>query len=146
MHALLTAVRGLVAADRDMRRTFSGRMALSENDVRAVRFVIAAERSDRPGTPRELAAHLGITTAAATALLDRLVAAGHVSRSPHPTDGRSKVVLPTEHAYREVRDLLTPAHDRMRAVAARVPQEMAPAVIAFLVELAEAMRNETSQL
>jgi DNA-binding MarR family transcriptional regulator len=143
---LLRAIRALVSADRDMRRALSDRMSLSQNDVRAVRFVMAAARTDQPCTPHEIAAHLGMTTAAATALLDRLVTAGHVRRGPHPTDRRSKVVVPTEHAYAEVEHLLAPAHDRMRAAAAAVPAEVVPAIVAFLADLTEAMSSETSRL
>jgi DNA-binding MarR family transcriptional regulator len=140
---LLEAVRELVRADREMRRVVSRRMEMGETDLRAVRFVMAAHR-DRPATPHEVADHLGISTAATTVLLDRLVDAGHVQRSPHPTDRRSKVITPTPHAYEETYAALAAAHDRMRTAAAAVPATARPAVLDFLRALTEAMRGEAT--
>jgi DNA-binding MarR family transcriptional regulator len=139
---LLNAVRDLVATDRRMRRATARRMGMGENDLRAVRFVIAAERQGRPATPHDLAEHLGITTAATTALLDRLAAAGHRRRAPHRADRRSKVVLATDHAREESARELLGVHERMRAAAAAVPDEARPAVVAFLRELTAAMLEE----
>lgn len=136
---MLRAVRDLVAADRLMRRDMGRRMALGDNDMRAVRYVMAAASLDRTVTPHDLAEHLGISTAATTTLLDRLGAAGHLERVPHPTDRRSKVVVATEHAYAEARAHLAGTHDRMRAAAAKVPASARPDFIAFLEELTEIM-------
>lgn len=139
---LLQAVRDLVAADRLMRRDLGRRMALGDTDLRAIRYVMAATNLGRLTTPHDLADHLGITSAATTTVLDRLSAAGHLERIPHPTDRRSKVVVATEHAYAEVRVHLAETHDRMRAVAARVPAAARPAVVAFLEELTDLMLED----
>jgi DNA-binding MarR family transcriptional regulator len=143
--ALLRAVRDLVAADHRMRRATARRMRMGENDLRAVRFVLAAERRGHPATPHDLADHLGITTAATTALLDRLAAAGHLRRAPHHEDRRSKVVLATDHAREESGRELLDVHARMRAAAATVPDEARPVVIAFLEELTAAMLDEVPE-
>ncbi|WP_395691312.1 MarR family winged helix-turn-helix transcriptional regulator [Nocardioides sp.] len=139
---LLHAVSELVRVDREMRRDLGRRMTLGETDLRAVRYVMAATRAQRSATPHELAEHLGISTAATTTLLDRLSAAGHLERVPHPTDRRSKVVVATPHAYQEVGSHLGATHDRMRAAAARVPESARPALLAFLADITAAMREE----
>lgn len=139
---LLRGVRDLVAADRAMRLAMAERMRLGETDMRAVRFLMARARAGAHATPRDVAVHLGITTAATSTLLDRLVSAGHVERRPHPTDRRSKVVVPTPHAWEEAQHVLAPAHDRMRAVAAAVPDAHRPAVLAFLEGLTAAMGED----
>lgn len=141
--ALLQAVRDLVQADRDMRRAASRRMGVGETDMRAIRYVMAAADDGYGATPHELASHLGISTAATTVLLDRLVRAGLVERVAHPTDRRGKLVVPTPHSYTETRTQLRDAHDRMRKVAAAVPRESRPAVVDFLSALAELMREES---
>src|SRR4051812_44670565 len=138
---LLRAISELVRADQAMRRSLSRRMTVGESDLRAMRFVMAEARVGHSVTPHDLADHLGITTAATTTLLDRLSAAGHVDRAPHPTDRRSKVVVATEHAYDEVGNHLATTHDRMRAAAARVPASVRPDIIAFLDDLCEVMRS-----
>jgi DNA-binding MarR family transcriptional regulator len=142
--ALLQAVRDLVQADREMRRATSRRMGLGETDMRAIRFVMAAVGRGQGATPHELARHLGISTAATTVLLDRLVTAGHVERVPHPTDGRGKLVVPTPRAYEETRTELRHAHNRMRDIAASVPPSARPALLDFLRALTDMMREETS--
>ncbi len=142
---LLRAVRDLVAADRLMRRDMSRRMSVGETDLRAIRYVMAAERLGRLATPHDLAEHLGITTAATTTMLDRLGAAGHLERVPHPTDRRSKVLVATDHAYAEARDHLGSMHDRMREIAERVPVEARTAVVEFLREMTELMLEDPDE-
>lgn len=48
-----------------------------------------------PMGPTELARRLGVSTAAATTIVDRLEALGHASRTQHPTDRRGVIVVPS---------------------------------------------------
>jgi DNA-binding MarR family transcriptional regulator len=139
---LLRAVRDLVTADDEMRRATGRRMSLGLSDLRATRFVMNACTEGVPVTPHDIARHLGLTTAATTTVLDRLVEAGHVERRPHPTDGRSKVVVITDHARQEAHGVLHGVHDEMRAAAAAVPPEAREAVLEFLQRMTDAMRRQ----
>lgn len=47
-----------------------------------------------PATPGELARRVNLTSGATTRMLDRLLAAGHITRSPDPHDRRRVVVAP----------------------------------------------------
>jgi DNA-binding MarR family transcriptional regulator len=141
---LLRALRDFVVADEEMRRVTGRRMELGISDLRATRFVMTACSQGVPVTPRDVARHLGLTTAATTTVLDRLVEAGHVERRPHPTDGRSKVVVVTDHARREAHGLLVGLHEDMQAAAAAVPAEARPALLAFLGEVTLAMRRHAA--
>jgi DNA-binding MarR family transcriptional regulator len=138
---LLRALRDFVAADEEMRRATGRRMELGISDLRATRFVMTACTQGVPVTPRDVARHLGLTTAATTTVLDRLVEAGHVERRPHPTDGRSKVLVVTDHARQEAHGVLIGLHEEMRAAAAAVPVEARPALLAFLGDVTEAMHR-----
>jgi DNA-binding MarR family transcriptional regulator len=142
---LLGAVRDLVAADRRMRLSLSTRMQMNLHDLQALRHVITSYRRGGHTTPRGLAEELGISTASTTVLVDRLVAQGHLERAPHPTDGRSKTLLPTETALGTVHVELTGAHDRMREAAAQVPAHSRAAVRDFLQTLTEVMLEETKR-
>ena len=52
-----------------------------------------------PVSPGDIISHLGLTSGAGTALLDRLESAGYITRSRHPEDRRSVlIVLDTEAA------------------------------------------------
>ena len=69
-------------------------LGLAPSDLLALEHLFA----DGPLGPADIAARLGITTPAATALVDRLERAGHVERHPHPTDRRRLEVVPTGQA------------------------------------------------
>lgn len=133
---LLAALRRCLRADEVMRRRVSSGMDMNARDLRALQYVIACERAGQPASPRGVADHLAITTAATTKLLDRLTASGHLGRGPHPSDRRSVVLTATEHAHTELRERLGPMHERMRAVAGSVPEETRGAVLEFLEAMA----------
>ncbi len=164
---LLQSVRALVKADREMRRRLGSSMAVNLTDLQALRYVIRAVQgaeeaqdsrdarrlADLPEewaddspvlvgvTPRRLADHLGITTAATTALIDRLVGSGHLQRVPHPQDRRSILLIPTSRAREEMHDHLADMHTRMKEIAAAVPAEARPALVTFLRSLTEEMEQ-----
>ncbi|QBR94500.1 MarR family transcriptional regulator [Nocardioides euryhalodurans] len=58
--------------------------------------------------PGELARHLGVTSAAASGIVDRLAARGHVERVPHEADRRRTQVVLTESGRRDVLGHLMP--------------------------------------
>lgn len=144
---LLRAVRQLVRADREMRTRLSGAMRVNPTDLRSLRHVIRVveetegQPCDQPAgvTPRRLADHLGVTTAAVTVLVDRLVASGHLERLPNPRDRRSVLLVPTEMARRELASHLAHMHTRMKQIAAAVPPEARPALVEFLESLTQEM-------
>ena len=146
---LLRAVRDLVRAYREMRTRLSSAMRVNPTDLRSLRHVIrvveeaeSGESDELPGvTPRRLADHLGITTAAVTVLVDRLVASGHLERMPHPRDRRSVLLVPTEQARAEMARHLADMHERMKRIAAGVPAEARPAVVEFLAALTREMER-----
>ncbi|WP_110181246.1 MarR family winged helix-turn-helix transcriptional regulator [Nocardioides solisilvae] len=153
---LLRAVRHLVRADREMRRRLGTSMSVNTTDLQALRHVIrecqAAEQAAAaaaPGapagpvgvTPRRLADHLQITTAATTTLVDRLVRSGHLERVPHPADRRSVLLVPTARAREEMHAHLSSMHVRMKEIAAAVPAEARPAVVEFLSALTGEMEK-----
>ncbi len=47
-------------------------------------------------TPSELARHTGLTSGAATAMLDRLEKAGLITRQPNPHDRRGTLIVPAK--------------------------------------------------
>lgn len=69
---------------------FGARHGLGGTDVRALVALLDLERAGAPSTPGALAAHLHLSSAACTALVDRLTAAGLVERAADPrTDAGS---------------------------------------------------------
>ena len=81
-------------------RGFCAGMDMNARDLRALQYVIACERAGQPASPRGVADHLAITTAATTKLLDRLtdsVRAYLRARSIQPNDFDANLNLATAY-------------------------------------------------
>ena len=87
-------VRALARALGSFTTAAARLMGIAPNDLLALEHLFA----EGPLGPAEIAARLGMTTPAVTALVDRLERAGHVARRPHPTDRRRLAVVPTPQA------------------------------------------------
>jgi DNA-binding MarR family transcriptional regulator len=139
---LLSALRRFRRADQEMRRRMSAGMDMNATDLAALRFVIAHEQADDAVTPLRLARHLEISGASTSKLLDRLTASGHLERAPHPRDGRSRIVVATDHAHSQVRERLSGTHERMLEIAREVPAPARRAAIDFLLAMAGHLETE----
>ncbi|GAB3185071.1 MarR family transcriptional regulator [Nesterenkonia halophila] len=133
---VLESLRRWHLAERRMNEASQAAMRLGETDMRALRFIIAAQRDERLATPGGLARHLDISTASVTKLLDRLAAQDHIRRLPHPEDRRSTAIEVVEETRRAARRAVGGPHaDRFRAVAELTPEER-DVVRSFLDRLA----------
>jgi DNA-binding MarR family transcriptional regulator len=130
--AVLNGLRDYRAAETAMRRRTRSAMRMGETDLLAIRFLLKAQGAGRIVSPKDLAAHLSISTASTTVLIDRLVRSGHVERRPHPTDRRALVIVPTIDSDDEVRATLGDTHRRMIDVAESLSPEEAAIVLGFL--------------
>jgi DNA-binding MarR family transcriptional regulator len=72
---------------------------LHPTDFECIGFLFAAQRAL---SPRDIIAHLGISSSSGTALLDRLEKQGYVRRLPNPGDRRSVLISLDEEAARGV--------------------------------------------
>jgi DNA-binding MarR family transcriptional regulator len=91
---------------RDMA-DFLAREGLSESRV----HLLWQLQQRGPCTQRTLAADLGVTPRAITALVDGLAATGFVTREPHPSDRRATLVTFTDQGHTAAQALL---HDHRR--------------------------------
>ncbi|WP_382305389.1 MarR family winged helix-turn-helix transcriptional regulator [Herbiconiux sp. UC225_62] len=110
-------------------------VGLSNNEFRAIRYLLQAQREGRDTGPKDLVVMLAISNASVTAIIDRLERNGDLERLPHPNDRRAQLLRPTtaaaekvEAGYRmfhgtvvEVMDGLSPSD---AAVVARVLNEV----------------------
>jgi DNA-binding MarR family transcriptional regulator len=133
--AVLTALRRYRAAETAMRRRTRDSMGMGETDLLAVRYLLQNQRAGRDVSPKDLAAYLGISSASATILVDRLAKSGHVRREPHATDRRGVVIVPTVETDAEVRATLGVMHRRMMGVAERLTADDARVVARFLEQM-----------
>lgn len=113
-------------------------LGLPYTDTLALNHILS---SAEPLGPVELGRRLGISSASATVLVDRLVASGHLSRRPHPADGRRRVLGVTDKARVDAVKAMAPLLHALDAVAARLDADAAAAVIAYLRDVADVQRD-----
>ncbi len=132
--ALWAVLRTADEAEHAMARD----LGLPYTDALALNHILSAAE---PLGPVELGRRLGISSASATVLVDRLVASGHLSRRPNPADGRRRLLEATEQARVDAVNVMTPLLHALDAVAARLDGDTAAAVISYLRDVAEVHRD-----
>ena len=128
---VMESMRRWRSVERQLNDASRKYMQLGENDMRAVRYIIASQRHGVLATPSDVAKHLNITTASVSRMIDRLVEGNHILRRPHPQDRRSTALEVTEETQATARQSVGQNHaQRFQAVADLTPAERA-AVIKF---------------
>jgi DNA-binding MarR family transcriptional regulator len=147
LESMLSAdLRTLTAESDRISRLFAALHHISNNDFDALLHVMVAEQTDSPLTLRELRDRLGMTAAAVTYLVDRMVEAGHVRREPHPADRRKVFLRYTDGGLEVARAFFAPLG--MRTHQALVPFTDHDLAIArrVLAALTDAMREHRAEL
>jgi len=134
---VLRGIRRWREAEQALSFASRAQMRLNDTDMRALRFPVVAKNQGTIVTPGSLAEHLNISTASTTKLLDRLAAAGHIVRSPHPTDRRALMITISKSAHEEVRESVGRSHARRFEVAAELTPAEREVVIRFLDAMSE---------
>jgi DNA-binding MarR family transcriptional regulator len=97
-------VRALFTVGAEFEKSLQHELSVNPTGLDAMGHLVMSG----PLSPGELSRRLDLTSAATTAAIDRLVALGHVTRSPHPTDRRSLLVVPTEASVQRAMSRLAP--------------------------------------
>ncbi|MFB1426732.1 MarR family winged helix-turn-helix transcriptional regulator [Micrococcus endophyticus] len=118
-------LRQVVSLHQQVRILLCRLMAMHDTDYAAIALLMRG-----PQGPSALASSLGLSTAAVTAMVDRLEAAGHAERLPHAQDRRRTVVRLMPESQHQVQvevdrmadatgHLLADLDERERAAVAR---------------------------
>jgi DNA-binding MarR family transcriptional regulator len=134
--AVSRALWRVTRTTQDANAAFARRLARGRTDVAALELLM----SEGPLGPVELGGRLGMRSASATALVDRLEAAGHVARVRDPGDRRRITVVPTQHAREEAGAAVGPLLEGLHAAAARLEAGDRAVVVGYLEEVAAALR------
>lgn len=110
------------------------RMKLTPQEMQALELLMHLDMG-----PGQLASRLGITSAAASGLVDRLERKGHVRRVPDAVDRRRTHVVMTQHGQEAVQDLVSPMIDRLMQIDARLSPSARRCVSEYLHEVRGAM-------
>lgn len=133
----MSALGELRAVERKVSEASARYMALNDADMRALHFLMVNENKGERTTPGAIAAHLGISTASTTKLLDRLEASGHIVRKPHPTDRRALHIQVTAPTRQEAMETVGKHQARRFHAAARLTPEERSTVIRFLKDMTQ---------
>lgn len=132
----LDALRALLATGARATPSIARRADLSHHEIAVLEHVM-----EHPTGPSDLAARLGVTTAAASGIVDRLVTRGHVERQPHPTDRRRTVVACTSSGREELLGHLMPMFLELAALDAHLSPTEREIVLRFLEDAEQAIRR-----
>lgn len=129
--AVLEAMGAWGRLERELSEKAREYMRLGDTDMRALRYLIAAQRQGVLATPGMIATHLRISPAATTKLTDRLEAGGHIRRLAHPADRRRVVLEVTESTSVSARASVGRSHARRFDAIASLSADDRAAVLRF---------------
>ena len=96
--------------------------------------------SRAPLGPAEVARLLGVSTAASTGIVDRLVDRGHAERKPHPEDRRRIEVHLTDSGRSEILEQLRPMFAGLAGLDAAFDEDELAVVERYLRGAIDALR------
>jgi DNA-binding MarR family transcriptional regulator len=134
---LSRALRAVQQAGAEANVEVARRLGIGLTDLHAMNHIFSGAV---PIGPVELGQRLGIRSASATALVDRLERSGHVRRQADQDDRRRVALVPSEQSAARTMAAMAPMLAGIEAAAARLTDAERSAVTRFLTEAAEAMR------
>ena len=137
INALMAALARLRRAEDLLVEASNAYMRLNRTDMRTLHFLIASAHRNEVVTPSAIAAHLDISTASTTKLLDRLERGGHITRDSHPSDRRALVISVTPETHRSAMSTVGRQQARRFNAAARLSPSEREVVIGFLADMAD---------
>ncbi|MEV7605841.1 MarR family transcriptional regulator [Paenarthrobacter sp. NPDC089322] len=136
INALMDALGRLREAERRLSDASLKYMKLNQSDMRALHYLIVSANRGVIATPGAIAAHLRISTASTTKLLDRLERAGHVTREAHPSDRRALAIAITPETHEAAMKSVGRQQARRFLAAARLTPAERDVVMRFLDDMA----------
>ncbi|WP_307818023.1 MarR family winged helix-turn-helix transcriptional regulator [Janibacter endophyticus] len=112
------------------------RAGLSYNEIAVLDLL-----SDHPRGPGEIARSLAVTSAAASGIIDRLVARGYAVRGPHPQDRRRTVVEISESGRAEIVGHLMPMITQLAALDDDLSERDREVVLRYLTDATAAIHR-----
>lgn len=135
--AVMAALGRLREAEQQLSDASLKYMKLNQTDMRALHYLIVSANTGTIATPGAIAAHLKISTASTTKLLDRLERAEHITRSAHPSDRRALAIAITTKTRDAAMDTVGRQQSKRFYSAARLTPEEREVVIRFLDDMTE---------
>lgn len=140
--ALMHLGRDMGTAGLMFHQAIAERLGLNTTDHKCLDLLHRHENA----TAGDLAEWTGLTTGAATGIIDRLERAGFVRREPHPTDRRKVVVRAVCERLPEVGRLFEPLAAGMAELAGHYSEAELRVIMDYMTRVTELFRRETRRV
>ncbi|AQS66154.1 MarR family winged helix-turn-helix transcriptional regulator [Streptomyces pactum] len=132
LHSLAAQLRRMNGEINRLVQDFAGTHGLHATDVQALAAILDAQEPMTPGRLRE---HLGLTSGAVTACVDRLERAGHVRRVRESADRRVVHLHYVPDARAAARTYFRPLAEAAAATCSRFDESELTVVVRFLTAM-----------
>ena len=139
-------LRVLTAESEQIGRVFAVANEVRPTDFRALLHVMVAETAGAPITSGELRQRMGLSGAAITYLVDRMMASGHITRQSDPADRRKVILRYSDSGLATARAFFAPLGTHTHATMADLPDADLSAASRAFTALIEAMRSYQLEL
>lgn len=139
-------VRALTAESDEIGRFFAARHDVTANDFRALLHVMVAETAGTPLTAGDLRRQMGLSAAAITYLVERMMASGHFLRESDPADRRKVILRVADQGMTVAREFFTPLAEQTREALSEFSDEELAVGHRVFTALIAAMRGFRREL
>ncbi|MFE5943590.1 MarR family winged helix-turn-helix transcriptional regulator [Streptomyces sp. NPDC056480] len=129
----------------ELSRRFAAWLGLHSTDATAVLEIAAAEERGTPLSPARLSERISLSTGATTALLNRLEAAGHITRAREHSDRRIVTLRSGGHIQERADEFFGPLAHRLDAAMSHYPPQLLERFEAFMVDLNTTMDSHLAE-
>jgi DNA-binding MarR family transcriptional regulator len=127
-HSATSLVRELIEKSTEFNAFMETALSVNETDFRAM----GALMENGAMTAGQLAKAVGVSPGAATSIIDRLVAVGHVTREQNAADRRGVLVVPNPNSVKSAWGHLAPIIATSESTIRGMDEASQRAVVAFL--------------
>jgi DNA-binding MarR family transcriptional regulator len=147
LEALIAAdARALTAESDQLGRVFAAVHQLGPSDFRALLHILVAETAGAPLTSGELRQRMGLSAAAITYLVERMINSGHIRRDTHAEDRRKVILRYSDPGLDTARSFFNPLGMHTRAALDELSDADLAAAHRVFTALIAAMRHFQSEL
>ena len=129
----------------ELGRRFAAWLGLHSTDATAVLEIAAAEERGTPLSPARLSERISLSTGATTALLNRLEAAGHITRAREHSDRRIVTLHSGGHIQDRADEFFGPLAHRLDTAMSHYPPRLLEQFEAFMADLNTTMDTHLTQ-
>lgn len=138
VHEATSLLREIQQISDDFEVHMGRSLTVNLTDLKAMEHLIMSG----PLSPTQIASRLGISTAAATVVIDRLTSVGHVTRTANPTDRRGVVVVPSPASVDQAMGVLMPMVMGIDRVIHEFDEAEQDVISQYLRRVVEVYRNQ----